>query len=121
MELPHCSAMWRQHSRSAAVIVTPGSTQAMAGVIAHRKAIVNSANARYRVTLISVPLFADTIRTKVLLPTAILEHVPRVFSDPRHTFSSTVVTMPSLCPVYDTRNITLVRARPRRRNLKIDL
>ena len=38
----------------------------MAGVIAHRKAIVSSANALGRVTLISVPRFADTIRTKVL-------------------------------------------------------
>lgn len=60
----------------------------MAGVIAHRKAIVSSANARVRVTLISVPRFADTIRTKVLLPTAILDHVLLVCSDPRHTFSS---------------------------------
>ena len=62
----------------------------MAGVIAHRKAIVSSANARGRVTLISVPRFADTIRTKVLLPRAILDHVPLLCSDPRHTFSSNV-------------------------------
>ncbi len=54
MELPHCSAMWWQHSRSAGVIVAPGRTHAMAGVIAHNKAIVSSANARVLVTLISV-------------------------------------------------------------------
>jgi hypothetical protein len=55
----------------------------MAGVIAHRKAIVSSANARVRVILISVPRFADTINTKVLLPTEILDHVPLICSDPR--------------------------------------
>ena len=93
----------------------------MAGVTAHSRAIVSSANARVRVTLISVPCFADTIRTKVLLPTAILDHVLLLCSDPRHTFSSTVVTLPSLCPVYNTGNITLERARSRRRNLKINL
>lgn len=93
----------------------------MAGVIAHKKAIVSSANARGRVTLISVPRFADTIRTKVLLPRAILDRVPLLCSDSRHTFSSTVVTMPSLCPVYNTSNITLERARSRRGDLKIDL
>jgi len=54
MELPHCSAMWWQHSRSAGVIVAPGRTHAMAGVMAHNKAIVSSANARILVTLISV-------------------------------------------------------------------
>src|SRR5260370_19288368 len=54
MELPHCSAMWWQHSLSAGVIVAPGRTHAMAGVIAHNKAIVSSANARVLVTLISV-------------------------------------------------------------------
>ena len=57
MELPHCSAMWWQHSRSAGVIVAPGRTHAMAGVIAHNKAIVSSANARVLVTLISVLRF----------------------------------------------------------------
>lgn len=62
----------------------------MAGVIAHRNAIVSSANARGRVILISVPRFADTIRSKVLLPRTILDHVPLLCSDPRHTFSSSV-------------------------------
>src|SRR5437660_10295967 len=56
MELPHCSAIWWQHSRSAGVIVAPGRTQATAGVTAHRRAIVSSANARILVILISVPL-----------------------------------------------------------------
>ena len=56
MELPHCSAMWWQHSRSAGVIVTPGRTHAMAGVIAHSRAIVSSANARVLVTFMIVLL-----------------------------------------------------------------
>lgn len=63
----------------------------MAGVIAHSRAIVSSANARVRVILMSVPRFADTINTKVLLPTEILDHVALICSDPRQTFSSTVV------------------------------
>ena len=75
MELPHCSAMWWQHSRSAGVIVAPGSTHAMAGVIAHSRAIVSSAKARVLLTLISLPRFADTINTKVLLQTEILDQV----------------------------------------------
>jgi len=57
MELPHCSAMCWQHSRSAGVIVAPGRTHAMAGVMAHKKAIVSSANARVLVTFISVLRF----------------------------------------------------------------
>src|SRR5712692_5414080 len=61
MELPHCSAMWWQHSRSAGVIVAPGRTHTMAGVIAHNKAIVSSANARVLVTLISVLRFLATM------------------------------------------------------------
>jgi hypothetical protein len=57
MELPHRSAMWWQHSRSAGVIVAPGRTHAMAGVTAHSRAIVRSANARILVTsLMSVTL-----------------------------------------------------------------
>ncbi|MBZ5687029.1 MAG: hypothetical protein LAP86_18560 [Acidobacteriia bacterium] len=59
MELPHCSAMWLQHSRSAGVIVAPGRTHAMAGVIAHNKAIVSSANARILVTCIKCTAFSD--------------------------------------------------------------
>jgi len=47
----------------------------MAGVIAHITATVSSANARVRVTLISLPRFADTINTKVLLQTEILDQV----------------------------------------------
>src|SRR5581483_10373860 len=89
MELPHCSAMWWQHSRSAGVIVAPGSTQAMAGVIAHKTATVSSANARVRVTLISLPRFGNAIDTKVLLPMEILDHVAFICRDPRHTFFST--------------------------------
>jgi hypothetical protein len=65
MELPHCSAMWWQHSRSAGVIVAPGRTQAMAGVIAHNKAIVSSANARVLVTLMSVTLSLTTINKDI--------------------------------------------------------
>ena len=65
MELPHCSAIWWQHSRSAGVIVAPGRTQAMAGVIAHNTATVSSANARVRVNLISLPRFGNAIDTKV--------------------------------------------------------
>ena len=61
MELPHCSAMWWQHSRSAGVIVAPGRTHAMAGVIAQSRAIVSSANARVLVTLMSVLLSLTTI------------------------------------------------------------
>lgn len=57
MELPHCPAMWWQHSRSAGVIVAPGRTHAMAGVMAHRRAIVSRAYARVLVTLISVLRF----------------------------------------------------------------
>jgi len=63
MELPHCSAIWWQHSRSAGVIVAPGRTQATAGVTAHRRAIVSSANARILVILISV-LLSLTTRNK---------------------------------------------------------
>jgi len=63
MELPHCSAIWWQHSRSAGVIVAPGRTQATAGVTAHRRAIVSSANARILVILISV-LLPLTTRNK---------------------------------------------------------
>src|SRR5690242_9010874 len=61
MELPHCSAIWWQHSRSAGVMVAPGSTHAMAGVIAHSRAIVSSANARVLVILMSVLLSLTTI------------------------------------------------------------
>ena len=57
MELPHCSAMWWQHSRSAGVIVAPGRTHTMAGVMAHNEAIVSSANARVLVSFISVLRF----------------------------------------------------------------
>jgi len=49
--------MWWQHSRSAGVIVAPGRTHAMAGVMAHNRAIVNSANARILATLISILRF----------------------------------------------------------------
>jgi hypothetical protein len=63
MELPHCFAMWWQHSRSAGVIVASGRTQATAGVTAHNRAIVNSANARILVTLMSV-LLPLTTRNK---------------------------------------------------------
>jgi hypothetical protein len=49
--------MWWQHSRSAGVIVAPGRTHAIAGVIAHSRAIDSSAKARILVTLISVLLF----------------------------------------------------------------
>jgi hypothetical protein len=62
----------------------------MAGVIAHNQAIVSSANARVRITLISVPCFADTVNIKVLLPTEILDHAAFICSDPGHTFPSTV-------------------------------
>jgi hypothetical protein len=86
MELPHCSAMWWQHSRSAGVIVAPGRTQAMAGVIAHNTATVSSANARVRVTLTSLPRFGNAIDTKVLLPIEILDHVAFNCCDRRHTF-----------------------------------
>lgn len=58
----------------------------MAGVIAHSKAIVSSANVRVRVTLISLPRFGNAIRTKVVLPIEILDHVAFICSDPRHTF-----------------------------------
>ena len=61
MELPHCSAMWWQHSRSAGVIVAPGRTHAIAGVIAHKRAIVSSAKARVLVTLISVLRFLTSM------------------------------------------------------------
>ena len=43
----------------------------MAGVIAHSRAIVSSANARVRVTLMSV-LLSLTTMNKVLLPTTML-------------------------------------------------
>ena len=48
--------MWWQHSRSAGVIVAPGRTHAIAGVIAHSKAIVSSANARVLVIFMIVLL-----------------------------------------------------------------
>jgi hypothetical protein len=71
MELPHCSAMWWQHSRSAGVIVAPGRTHAMAGVTAHSRAIVRSANARILVTLMSVTLplsSTNRLTTNTVLP-----------------------------------------------------
>jgi len=71
IELPHCSAMWWQHSRSAGVMVTPGRTHAMAGVFAHSREIVSSANARVLVTLM-VYCFRWLRRTKIILPTTIL-------------------------------------------------
>jgi len=64
-----------QHSCSAGVIVAPGRTQAIAGVIAQSRAIVSSANARILVTLISLPRFGNAINTNVLLPMKILDHV----------------------------------------------
>jgi hypothetical protein len=63
----------------------------MAGVIAHNKAIVSRAYARVRIILISVPRFADTINTKVILPSEVSDHVGFICRDPRHTFASTVV------------------------------
>jgi hypothetical protein len=58
----------------------------MAGVIAHNTATVSSANARVRVTLISLPRFGNAINAKVLLPIEILDHVAFICCDPRHTF-----------------------------------
>ncbi len=63
----------------------------MAGVIAHNRAIVSSANARVLVILISVPRLANTMNTKVLLPQpVIMDLAALICSDPRHTFSSKV-------------------------------
>ena len=55
--------MWWQHSRSAGVIVTPGRTHAIAGVIAHNRAIVSSANPRVLVIFMIV-LLPLTTRNK---------------------------------------------------------
>jgi hypothetical protein len=80
--------MWWQHSRSAGVIVVPGSTHAIAGVIAHSRAIVSSAIARVLVTLISVLRLADTIDTKNSYHAIqSLDHIALICSDPRHTYS----------------------------------
>jgi len=65
MEFPHCPAMWWQHSRSAGVIVAPGRTHAIAGVIAQSRAIVSSANARILVTLISVLLSPTAVNKDI--------------------------------------------------------
>jgi hypothetical protein len=53
--------MWWQHSRSTGVIVGPGRTHAIAGVIAQSRAIVSSAKARVRVTIIRVLLSLTTM------------------------------------------------------------
>jgi hypothetical protein len=55
----------------------------MAGVIAHRSAIVSSANARILVTLISVLCFLITTN-KFLLPTMMLGRPGRRRSDGDH-------------------------------------
>ena len=86
MELPHWSAMWWQHSRSAGVIVEPGRTHAMTGVIAHNKAIVNSANARVLVTLISVRFLR--IANKLLRTT--------IFRPPYGMIAVTAITVPKV-------------------------
>jgi hypothetical protein len=56
----------------------------MAGVIAHKKAIVSSANARVLVTLISVPRFL-TAMDRFSLQMIMLAHLDENSSDGDHT------------------------------------
>jgi hypothetical protein len=86
MELPHWSAMWWQHSRSAGVIVAAGRTHAIAGVIAHKRAIASSTKARILVILMSV-LLPLTVRNK--------DNTCNYYvSPPLTTTAVTVITVP---------------------------